>query len=154
MRLLVLLISLTLGAAAQIIPFERGYQPGGLIPFANSWEGPVALELKAVDGGRSGKVWFRETADGVLLFGRILGGPTEWARFPAEMSARNHVDVWLRAAADVRMPETAWGNQFNDAVTCLGGTATALKSTILGVESTRALVIGSSLSACFSDAGK
>jgi hypothetical protein len=99
-------------AAAQTIPYETHYRFGGLIPFANRWEGPTALDLVPVAGGRSGKVWLRQTPEGILIFARITGGRPAYARFPAEMSAHDHVELWLAASRNVEMPELGWGNQF------------------------------------------
>ncbi len=99
-------------AAAQTIPFESNYQAGGLIPFANRWEGPVSLPLMAAEGNRSGTVWFRETDTGILIFARFSGGAPVWARSAIEMTQRDHVDIWLRTSLKVEMPEIGWGNQF------------------------------------------
>jgi hypothetical protein len=99
-------------AAAQTIPYEANYQFGGHIPSANSWGGPFALDLVPVAGGLGGKVWLRQTPDGILIFGRITGGRLEYARFPAEMGTRAYVGIWLAASRDVEMPELGWGNQF------------------------------------------
>lgn len=102
-------LAVAVHGSAQTIPYEANYQFGGLIPFANRWEGPLALDLVSVPAGRTGKVWLRETADGILIFARFRGGPPQYARFPAEMGQRDYVGVWLSASAGVEMPAPAWG---------------------------------------------
>lgn len=99
-------------AAAQTIPYAANYHFGGHIPSANGWGGPFALDLVPVAGGRGGKVWLRQTPDGILVFGRITGGRLEYAGFPAEMGSRAYVGIWLAASRGVEMPELGWGNQF------------------------------------------
>jgi hypothetical protein len=63
---------LVCSAAAQTIPYAANYEWGHLIPYANHWEGPWALELVPVNGGRSGKVWLRETGEGIQFPSRRL----------------------------------------------------------------------------------
>lgn len=93
-------------ASAQRIPYETGYRFGGLIPFANRWEGPLVLDLVPATGGRSGRVWLRQTPEGILLFARISGnGRPKYARFPAEVGSRDYVGVWLAATRSVETPE-------------------------------------------------
>ena len=70
------------------------------------------MDLVPVAGGPGGKVWLRQTPDGILIFGRITGGRLEYAGFPAEMGPRAYVGIWLAASRDVEMPELGWGNQF------------------------------------------
>ena len=95
----------------QTIPFETHYEFGHHIPASNSWAGHVALDLAPVAKGTSGKVWFRQTPEGILIFARIKGDPPLYARFPGEMATRHHVSLWLAASPDVEMPELGWGNQ-------------------------------------------
>ena len=97
---------------AQTIPYEAKYKFGGSIPLMNRWEGPLVLELAPMAGGRRGKVWLRETAEGILIFSRISGSRPRYARFPVEMNSRDHVGLWLAAAPHVDMPDIGWGHQF------------------------------------------
>ena len=99
-------------SAIPTIPFEKNYQPGLLIPFANKWEGPGSIRLIPLDGKRTGTVWFRVTDAGVVVFARFSGGAPIWARSRIEMEQRDHVDIWLRTSLNVKLPEIAWGNQF------------------------------------------
>jgi hypothetical protein len=103
-------LAVVVHASAQTVPFEAHYQFGGLVPFANRWEGPWSLDLVSTPGGRTGKVWLRETPDGLLIFARFAGGPPKYARFPAEMGQRDYVGVWLSASPGVEMPAVGWGN--------------------------------------------
>lgn len=97
---------------AQTIPYEDRSRFGGSIPLANRWDGPLALELVPVTGGRIGKVWLRETDDGILILSRITGSRPRYARFPLEVNSRDHVDLWLVTASEVGMPDIGWGHQF------------------------------------------
>jgi hypothetical protein len=96
---------------AQTIPYETGYKFGRLIPLANRWEGPLALDLLRMAGTRTGKVWLRQTPDGILIFSRISGSSPHYARSPNEINASDRVGVWLSTVRDVDMPEIGWGHQ-------------------------------------------
>lgn len=98
------------GSYAQTIPytkfkFERN-------SFADLREPANALDLVPVHGGSTGKVWFLETDEGILVLGKVNVNRPRWARFPMEFRTAQYVDVWLAASKDVEMPEIAWGNQF------------------------------------------
>ena len=117
MRKSILLIAWAgLQAAAQTIPYQSNYQFGGM-PDPNTLEGPFSLELKPSVGAPSGKVWLRETDDGIVIFTRINSRQLHYARFPKELHSREHVGIWLAAAPAVSMPAVGWANQFGP-VTC------------------------------------
>jgi hypothetical protein len=73
---------------------------GQVSPFEKS---AASLELKPVDGSVTGAVSLKETRDGLMVAARFSGKPN-WARSATEMNDRDHVDIWLRAAANVQMP--------------------------------------------------
>jgi hypothetical protein len=95
----------------QTIPYEESYRFGSITPGENR-EGSVALDLLPNTGESAGKIWIRETPDGILILGRTSIKPSRYARFPMEMNSREHVGVWLATARNVAMPEIGWGNQF------------------------------------------
>ncbi|HJZ95878.1 MAG TPA: hypothetical protein VKE70_05195 [Candidatus Solibacter sp.] len=100
------------GAVAQTAPFETNYQFGKLMPYVNHWVGRSVRMASGTGGDRTGQVWFRQTRDGLLVFGRITGQPPQFAHKPAETNSAAYVGIWLSGGADVPMPEIAWGNQF------------------------------------------
>ena len=114
-RGLSLLFALAMGvscARSQTIPFQQAYHFGNWIPLGNSWAGPAFLELSPISKGPSGKVWLRQTPQGLLLFARTAGPSQRFARFPSEMAESAHISLWLALAPTVDMPEIGWGSQF------------------------------------------
>src|SRR5271165_7166655 len=102
-------------AAAQTIPYQSNYRFG--LPEPGTFEGPFSLDLKPSQGSPTGKVWFRETDDGIVIFSRVNFRLLHYARFPKELHSREHVGVWLAAAPQVAMPDVGWANQFGS-MTC------------------------------------
>jgi hypothetical protein len=110
---LILALLYSFSASAETIPYTQSrFQRG---TFALSPEPAGALDLHPVHGGPGGKVWFQETDAGILIMGKDNIDRPEWARFPLEFRARDHVEVWLAGSKDVEMPEIGWGNQFEHA---------------------------------------
>ena len=99
-------------AVAQTIPYEPNYVFGLSMPFVNRWQGAFALDLVPVRASRTGKVWFRQVPEGLLIFGRADGSAPQYAQSAEEMASRGYVGVWLSFAHEIAMPEIGWGNQF------------------------------------------
>lgn len=113
MRMICIAGAFILGQAfAQTIPYDDTYKFGTLMPFANRWGGPVALDLARTAGGGGGHVWLRETAEGILIFSHLSGEEPAYAGIPLQMHTHDHVSLWLTAAQKIGMPEIGWGNQF------------------------------------------
>jgi hypothetical protein len=60
--------------------------------------------LVSASGGGTGKVWLRESPDGVVIFARFSGDSPKYARFRAEMNSKAHVGFWLAASPTVELP--------------------------------------------------
>lgn len=65
-------------------------------------------------GARPGRIWIRNTGDGLLIAGDVQGGRPDFPRDQNSLSTKDHVEVWLAAGVDPIFPPVGWGNQFGE----------------------------------------
>ena len=110
LRVFLILVVVMWTAAAQTIAYQPGYRFGTYVVGPPE---PWGLDLvPAKTGGREGKVYFRQTDDGILINGHVTGTPPNYARFPAEMGTREYVGISIALSDRVNMPEFGWGNHW------------------------------------------
>lgn len=113
MRVGLLLVSMT-ALSAQPIPVGQG-EPSGyrFDGRTNEWQSIDAVDLVALTrGARTGRIWLRQTAEGLLVAGQVLGGAPDFPVSSATLLSKDHVEIWLADAADPQLPPIGWGNQF------------------------------------------
>ena len=65
-------------------------------------------------GARHGHLWIRTWPDGLIIAGKVDGGPPGFPYTKDQIMSRDHVEVWLTGAPDVDLPKIGWGNQHED----------------------------------------
>jgi hypothetical protein len=97
-------------AGAQIITYT-GFR---FSPYSSyeSQEPLDALDLVPTHGGPTGRVWFQQGEDGIIVHGKVKGDYPKWPEIPLEMETHTHVDLWISGTDSVAMPDIGWGNQF------------------------------------------
>jgi hypothetical protein len=73
---------------------------------------PDAVNLVAAGGGLTGKIWFRQGDEGLLIYGKVNAKRPQLPRIPLEIRTHSHIDLWISGAGSVSMPEIGWGSQF------------------------------------------
>ncbi len=66
------------------------------------------------EGARRGRVWIRNSGNGLLIVGDIEGGPPDFPRDRDSLLAKDHVEIWLTAGVDPVLPPIGWGHQFGE----------------------------------------
>lgn len=59
-------------------------------------------------GARDGSIWVSSSPTGLLIEGAIDGPKPMWPTTPEEMLSKDHVEVWLAAEPEVRLPSIGW----------------------------------------------
>jgi hypothetical protein len=90
---------------------------------------PDAVDLVVVSGGPTGKIWFRQGNEGILIFGKLNEKRPQGPSIPLEIKTHSHIDLWISGIESVSMPEIGWGNQFGytDCRDCLADPASCDK---------------------------
>ena len=65
-------------------------------------------------GARRGRLWIRNTGNGLLIVGDIEGGPPDFPGDKRSLFVKDHVEVWLAADVDAVLQPIGWGNQFGE----------------------------------------
>jgi hypothetical protein len=65
-------------------------------------------------GAPTGSVWIASTQSGLLIYGAVQEQEPHFAVGRADLLASDHVEVWLAAAEDPKLPPIGWGNQFGE----------------------------------------
>ena len=66
-------------------------------------------------GGPKGAVWIASTENGLLIYGEVQEEKEpHFAVGRSDLLASDHVEVWLAAAEDPKLPPIGWGNQFGE----------------------------------------
>jgi hypothetical protein len=66
------------------------------------------------EGSRRGRLWIRNSGNGLLIIGDIEGGPPDFPRNKDSLLAKDHVEIWLTAGVDPVLPPIGWGHQFSE----------------------------------------
>ncbi len=69
------------------------------------------LSAKAL-GAPAAKVWVRSAQAGLIVQGLVDGQAPQWATSRSDLLEKDHVEVWLAGATDVKLPPIGFGNQF------------------------------------------
>lgn len=85
---------------------------GSIAAFASS-RPDIVLTAKG-KGARPGRLWIRNTGDGLLIAGDIGGGPPNFPQGQASTLEKDHLEIWLAAGVDPIFPAIGWGNQFGE----------------------------------------
>lgn len=65
-------------------------------------------------GARHGRAWVRTVGDGLLIAGKMEGGPPDFPGDKNEILLKDHVEIWLATSREVEMPEVGWANYFGE----------------------------------------
>lgn len=68
--------------------------------------------LRSTTGGRKARVWVRQTPEGLLIAGEVLGGAPDFPGEESEMLQKDHVEVWLAPEHPPIFPKVGWENMF------------------------------------------
>src|SRR6516162_1766107 len=93
------------------IPYDANYRFGRSSQLSGRSDGPWLLDLRRANGEQVGNVSLRETPEGILIFGRLVASRPNYASSLNEISARDHMGLWLSVSERVEMPDLGWGNQ-------------------------------------------
>jgi hypothetical protein len=85
---------------------------GSIAGFAST-RPDVVLTAKE-KGARSGRLWIRNAATGLLIAGDVGGGAPDFPRDQNSLAAKDHIEIWLAAGVDPIFPPIGWGNQFGE----------------------------------------
>jgi hypothetical protein len=96
-----------------IVPEIHAVNLSGSIVHYSSKPPDITLAAKS-KGARPGRLWIRNTGDGLLIAGDILGGPADFPHDPSSLLAKDHIEIWLAAGVDPILPAIGWGNQFGE----------------------------------------
>ncbi len=75
---------------------------------------PDVILVPLGEGARRGRLWIRNTGNGLLISGEIEGGPPDFPGDKRSLFVKDHVEVWLAADVDGVLPPIGWGNQFGE----------------------------------------
>lgn len=64
------------------------------------------------EGARHGAVWVRTAGEGLLVAGKVDGGPPTFPKAKSEILSKDHVEIWLAGAPEVEMPQLGWTDYF------------------------------------------
>lgn len=74
-------------------------------------ERPPHLAIAAPpSAGRPLRVWFAESADGLIIAGQAGGPPPGFAATPGDLPRADHLFLWIALADDVPLPKIGWSN--------------------------------------------
>src|SRR5271168_1337894 len=62
------------------------------------------------EGARGGRVWLRTVGNGLLIAGKVDGGPADFPKDQPQVLAKDHIEIWLAASPEVAMPQVGWVN--------------------------------------------
>lgn len=75
---------------------------------------PTLALIQHSPQARPGSIWLVSADDGLHIWGRVEAEEDgfRWPRQRSEMLSSDHIEVWLAASTEVKMPTIGWGNQF------------------------------------------
>jgi hypothetical protein len=78
---------------------------------------PATMNLvPTATGAHPGKIWVRSADEGLNIWGQVQvdDNNLRWPKQKSEMLSSDHVEIWLSASPEVKMPPIGYGNQFGE----------------------------------------
>jgi hypothetical protein len=76
---------------------------------------PPTFQLQpATPGARTGQIWVRKVPEGLLIAGHVDGSPPDFPTSVADLTTKDHVEIWLAQQPNPAFPPIGWGEQHGD----------------------------------------